>query len=413
MEKIKFSIVIPTRERADTLFHTIATCTSQDYDNLEIIVSDNFSNDNTRDVVLSFQDKRITYINTNKRLGMSSNWEFGLSHVTGDFVMFLGDDDGLLPNAVKDIANILSEHKYPAIIWQKPDYNWPTAINMPNYMSVSLSNKIFIMNGAVLLYLISKGFTSYGKLPVIYSGFVSTVIVAKIRKKSGKFFCSVTPDIYSGFALTSQIKYYIYSFRPFSVNGGSHHSHGYSNCDLKSEITEMFFSENDIPQHPKMNAIPGSMNACVTEALLQANDHCFNGRIKVNLKRAIKRVIQEIANEIANKDVDTYNNGIAILKSLDLDNNFKNYILHCQKIIPDSRNHQKRLKLYDKPIIKDQIYLAADKFGITNIHEACQFIGNILGRYTPPKTIPTFSALNYVYTLCNRYLNRFFEKRSF
>ena len=95
-ENIKFNVIIPTRERADTLLHCLRTIVSQNYENLDIIVSDNFSQDNTREVVESFSDPRIKYINTGKRVSMSHNWEFALHHVQGDYVTFVGDDDGFL-----------------------------------------------------------------------------------------------------------------------------------------------------------------------------------------------------------------------------------------------------------------------------------------------------------------------------
>ena len=43
----KFTVIIPTRERAETLYYAIKTCVEQDYENLEIIVSDNASQDDT------------------------------------------------------------------------------------------------------------------------------------------------------------------------------------------------------------------------------------------------------------------------------------------------------------------------------------------------------------------------------
>ena len=76
MERI--SIIIPTRERCDTLKYTLKTCLIQDDGNLDIIVSDNFSQDATKGVVQSFSDKRIQYINPGKRLSMSHHWEFAL-----------------------------------------------------------------------------------------------------------------------------------------------------------------------------------------------------------------------------------------------------------------------------------------------------------------------------------------------
>src|SRR6186713_1491963 len=111
----KFTVVIPTRERADTLFHTLRTCVAQDYDNLTILVSDNVSADNTEEVVKSFKDKRIQYIKTAQRLSMSGNWDFALDHVSGGFVNFIGDDDGLIPNSFSVLNQILSEAPVDAV----------------------------------------------------------------------------------------------------------------------------------------------------------------------------------------------------------------------------------------------------------------------------------------------------------
>jgi len=48
----KFSIVIPTRNRAYTLYYTLKTCLNQyDFDDYEIVVSDNCSEDNTAEMI--------------------------------------------------------------------------------------------------------------------------------------------------------------------------------------------------------------------------------------------------------------------------------------------------------------------------------------------------------------------------
>lgn len=96
-ESIKFYILIPTRERPATLLHCLHTIIHQSYTNFEIIVSDNFSQDNTENIVASISDPRISYINTEKRVGMASNFEYALSHTKSGWVTILGDDDGLLP----------------------------------------------------------------------------------------------------------------------------------------------------------------------------------------------------------------------------------------------------------------------------------------------------------------------------
>src|SRR5438034_11015688 len=96
----KFTVIIPTRERADTLGPCLRTVVHQNYDNLEILVSDNLSQDRTEQVVRGIGDSRVKYINTGRRVGMSANFEFALSHSKDGWVTYLGCDDRLLPNAL-------------------------------------------------------------------------------------------------------------------------------------------------------------------------------------------------------------------------------------------------------------------------------------------------------------------------
>ena len=90
MQSPLLTVIIPTLRRPTTLYWTLKTVVEQDYDNLDIIVSDNFSNDETADVVASFADKRIRYINPGRKLSMSHHWEFALEHVESGYVTVLG-----------------------------------------------------------------------------------------------------------------------------------------------------------------------------------------------------------------------------------------------------------------------------------------------------------------------------------
>ena len=57
----RFSVVIPTRERAETLRVTLATCLDQDFDDYEIVVCDNAGGGATREVVDAARSGRIRY----------------------------------------------------------------------------------------------------------------------------------------------------------------------------------------------------------------------------------------------------------------------------------------------------------------------------------------------------------------
>ena len=112
------TVVIPTRNRAQTLLSCLRTCSAQRYANFTILVSDNASTDNTRAVVEAAGDSRIRYFNTGYFVSMSDNWEFALSHVAEGYVTFIGDDDGLLPDAIADLARLLEGSGARAVLAQ-------------------------------------------------------------------------------------------------------------------------------------------------------------------------------------------------------------------------------------------------------------------------------------------------------
>ena len=119
------SVIIPTRENAETLPYTLRTALDQTSRNFEVIVSDNFSQDNTAQIVKSFSDPRIRLINPGRRLSMCDNWDFALLHAAGDYVMFSGDDDAIAPGALDKLeASIRTTHCL-VYCWPRPVYNWP------------------------------------------------------------------------------------------------------------------------------------------------------------------------------------------------------------------------------------------------------------------------------------------------
>jgi len=88
------TIGIPTYNRANkTLPSTIKSSLNQDYPNIEIIVSDNCSPDNTEAIVRSFNDERIKYIRQKINIGPNNNYNACLNAAKGDYFILLHDDD--------------------------------------------------------------------------------------------------------------------------------------------------------------------------------------------------------------------------------------------------------------------------------------------------------------------------------
>jgi glycosyltransferase involved in cell wall biosynthesis len=94
------SVIIPTRDRSDFLPIAIESVRSQTFQDLEIIVIDDASGDDTAEVVASIQDPRIRYVRHDARKHVSETRNTGIRKASGDFVAFLDDDDAWLPTKV-------------------------------------------------------------------------------------------------------------------------------------------------------------------------------------------------------------------------------------------------------------------------------------------------------------------------
>lgn len=272
---MKFTVIIPTRERADVLASALKSVTSQDFDDLEIIVSDNASADDTRDVVLANADTRLRYIRTDKRLAMSGNWEFAMSHVTGDWVTIIGDDDALLPGSLARARDlIVGNPGMKALRSAVCQYQWPGVVGKAHgRIQVPLGQGVEVRAGKDMLREALFGRVPYTGLPMLYNGgFVSRSALDAIRGDDGRLYRSCIPDVYSAVSVARTIGSYIYSHRPLAVNGASRHSTGTSTFSDpaagKMESANKFHQEDNIPMHEDVPALPGGRVAPSLPALV-------------------------------------------------------------------------------------------------------------------------------------------------
>lgn len=108
------SIIIPAYNYARYLDKALTSCREQTYKHLEIIVIDDGSTDNTRDVVARFPE--VVYLFQQNR-GVSAARNNGLARATGAFIAFLDADDYLLPESVALRVELLKSHPDVGIIF--------------------------------------------------------------------------------------------------------------------------------------------------------------------------------------------------------------------------------------------------------------------------------------------------------
>ncbi len=110
------SIGLPTINRSRLAQRAINSVLEQTYRDVELIVSDDVSTDDTVACVERIADARLVIFRQKERLGLVSNFDFCLRHATGEFFLLLGDDDLLLPQAIERLV-------YPFL---QPSVNAPT-----------------------------------------------------------------------------------------------------------------------------------------------------------------------------------------------------------------------------------------------------------------------------------------------
>lgn len=253
---MKLSIIIPTRERVQYLRESVKTALAIDDPDIEIIVSDNASQDGTREVLSRIKDPRFKYINTGQRVSMRANFENGLKHSTGEYIMFFGDDDGILPRQVPVLKKILSKEKPDVLKWSLVRYGWPEDGNAKTggvrFKKKSIFGSVDEIDVSKLSQeLANCNLKSEEHYPALYHGVVSRAYLDSLRTADGQFFNCTIPDIFFGYLSLLKGGKLMYCDHPFTLNGYSPASNGGSQKQVAlgkevPEIAAKFMAENAV-----------------------------------------------------------------------------------------------------------------------------------------------------------------------
>jgi len=127
------SIGIPTYNRNIGILRTLTSIWQQQYPNLEILISDNCSLDNTQEIIQGLSEKHpeIKIFRQQSNIGMIPNFEFVLKKSSGIYFMWVADDDALEPGILLKYVNFLERHPDYSIVSGAIKY-WLN--NAPNFI---------------------------------------------------------------------------------------------------------------------------------------------------------------------------------------------------------------------------------------------------------------------------------------
>jgi glycosyltransferase involved in cell wall biosynthesis len=282
---MKFSVLLPTRNRLDLLRYAVESVRLQEYPDWEIIISDNASTEDVSSFAASYADKRIRYYRTERLLPVTENWNAALERATGDYLIMLGDDDGLMRNCLATAHKIIQEWNHPdAVYTQAWQFAYPGVIPSHPHGFVQVAYNAFLA-GVERPILLSRQIT----LEMVRSamnfrlwyGFnmqhfiISRKLVETLRPK-GPFFQSPYPDYYAANTILLAAQSVVANPEPLVMIGISPKSFGYYYFNRREDEGVEFLQNlpsDDLRHRLRKVMVPGTnMNdswLCAMETLRQ------------------------------------------------------------------------------------------------------------------------------------------------
>lgn len=194
--KYKYTILVPTHQRGALLRETLRGLLLQEHDNYQIVVSNNYSQDETRTVLSEYAgEPRIKIIHTDRKLSMPVHWEFAMDHVEGEYIIILGDDDGVRPDFLS-ILDIVIENTSANLIKFKTGlyYHNDWVDNKRNTFEFDdrCSNRYFEVDKRSVISDFCE-FTNYAIFPNLLQTCFSLELFRKAKRKCGTVFVGA-PD---------------------------------------------------------------------------------------------------------------------------------------------------------------------------------------------------------------------------
>jgi glycosyltransferase involved in cell wall biosynthesis len=226
------SIVIPTKDRYSTLFPVLnALLKYIDGSDYEIVVQDN-SPDNiiAQNSIHDINDSRIKYYYSSLLLSVSDNSSLAISNCSGEYVIFIGDDDLVSPYILR-IVEMMRRENLDCLTYNRGNYFWSDlsfakeyAFNYPSSLQYSkhLSFTPDILYSEIELQkVLDKGGIFIYNLPCLYHGIVKKSIMDTVKEEFGSYVPGSSPDMAIASALAFVLKKYYYINYPVSISGAS------------------------------------------------------------------------------------------------------------------------------------------------------------------------------------------------
>ena len=322
---MKFTLIIPTKNRRETAIKAVKSGTMSRYDDIEIIVTDGSDDDSLGKEIKKLKDPRIKYFHHAKSLSMKNNWEFGVSKATGDYVSIIGDDDALMPDGLLFAERIIKKSGTPVLYTAAPTYKWPdySFLNRRNLITLNLPTTVIKVSDPKEELRRNYEFKGRcGTGPGIYQGLVQREFLNELKSKRGFYFKDENPDFDSGFCtllyakvISKQPTQYSYQAIARQVIQGLSVIERYVSEGFSEFLTESTSSREDIlwSELDKLICVEVSLISALRRFLPEVNKVLPGKKIKLNKQNIFDLLAKGISQGY---ESSTFKYEVKTLKSL-------------------------------------------------------------------------------------------------
>lgn len=225
------SIVVPTKNRYEYLKHLVDLISTFACNELEFVIQDN-SDDNSEflEYLKIKSGKFIKYFYEKTSLTSVENFDKAILNSNGEFVCFIGDDDGVM-RYILDCVKWMKKNNIEALRSSHAHYFYDKQSTKGRSINKKLEftkPKLFyhFLNPIYALKRLLKNGCELKYIPTLYNGIVKRDVLDKIYENLGTFFPGASADIANGVALCFYLRSYVIVDFPVIIGGSSVHTGG-------------------------------------------------------------------------------------------------------------------------------------------------------------------------------------------
>jgi hypothetical protein len=228
----KYSIIIPSKGGMPYLQYAVKSVLDSPCDDLELIVSVDDVDDGSSEFLSQTNDPRLKVVSPPSGLSMSEHWDFAQSQATGQWQMFLGQDDMLMTgfsDAFEKLTKLAIQAELGVIVARRAYVCWPP-LRDPNLKALQYwkTDEIAVKNSVEFATKALLTDISYHAGPQMYTTtLVAKSVVESLRSiNEGKLILGHPQDAHLAASLLKESSSYLFSGSPFSWVGTSAKSAG-------------------------------------------------------------------------------------------------------------------------------------------------------------------------------------------